>query len=329
VADIDIKTRCPFYRRGGRAWGEVLGITETADGTIPSNRLVEINASGEHVVGTAASHTIVGVNMAAAAVAATQEFPLGWGVCSVVSATPILAGTVLKGADNGRVTRLADADTVSGTIMAVAAGGGFANQPANDGVEVVSSSAADTTRTATIIGTTNGGVVVVVETVTLNGVTFVPTVKVDWGLVLAVKLSAACVGTITVREASHDAAIITLAPGVLSAGVTAVTATTQGAYNTIPSVVADGASTKVAGMKYTQNNGTTVAYQAVAQNGATAAPFATAALLVTEVYTGDVAGATASTFAVSATEEDEFHKVGKALTTATAAGQTITALIQP
>lgn len=97
--------------------------------------------------------------------------------------------------------------------------GTFTNQPSNDGVEIVSSAAGDTTQTVTIYGTTNGAdqSETIIETVSLNGTTVVSTTKTDWGNVLAVKKSASTTGTITFREASGDLAITTLAPATLRA----------------------------------------------------------------------------------------------------------------
>ena len=109
---------------------------------------------------------------------------------------------------------------VGDNTIALPAQSSFTNQPANDGVEVISSSAADTTQTATVIGTTYGTINVVRETVSLNGVTQVATTKTDWGTIRAVRLSAACAGTVTVREASANATITTLAAGVLAKDVT-------------------------------------------------------------------------------------------------------------
>ncbi len=184
-------------------------------------------------------------------------------------------------------------------IEAVATGGNFGNQPANDGVEVISDNAADTTQTFTIIGTTNGGNTVVVETGTLNGTTQVATTKADWGVILAVKLSAAAAGTVTVREASGNATITTIAAGSTSAGVTAVSPVAdQDALDVPPTVVAAGASTKVVGIQYTEAFGTDVRYQAATLTGTTAVAFPYAANLVTEVYNGDVATATAITVKV-------------------------------
>lgn len=301
---------------------------DVADGAIPAYALCEIDASGDLVVGTANSLRIVGANIEDDAKVATEAITLvsGYNV-TLTAAAPIAAGKAIKAAASGKACHHVDALTAASTIKAVAAGGNFGNQPANDGIEVVSSAAGDTTQTLTLIGTTDGGTTVVVETVTLNGTSQVSTTKTDWGVLLAAKLSAATTGNITVREASANGTITTITAGTLTAGVNTVTAASQGGHNVIPTVVADGASTKVVGVKYVQNDGTTTAYQAVALNGTTAAAFGTAALLVTEVYNGDVATGTAITVAVGSAE-DGARKVGKALTSA-AAGATFLAYVRP
>lgn len=93
----------------------------------------------------------------------------------------------------------------------------FANQPNNDGQECLSSSAADTTQSLTLVGTTTGTGLAVFETITLNGTTPVSTVKVDWGNVHLGVLSVTAAGTITCREASGNLAIFTISAGDLHA----------------------------------------------------------------------------------------------------------------
>jgi hypothetical protein len=100
----------------------------------------------------------------------------------------------------------------------------FTNQPANDGVEIVSSSASDVGK-CTIWGTTNGTTTMVSETVTLTGATPKATTKTDWGTIYAVFLGDSdgknitpAVGTITVREASADQTICQIAVGKISKG---------------------------------------------------------------------------------------------------------------
>jgi hypothetical protein len=79
-------------------------------------------------------------------------------------------------------------------------GGGFAAQPENQAIAVVSSEPADVGMQVTLYGTTYGTGIVVKETVTLNGATPVSTVKTDWGTLLAavnVVTPYDVVGTIT------------------------------------------------------------------------------------------------------------------------------------
>ncbi len=104
---------------------------------------------------------------------------------------------------------------------------GFTNQPAGDGVEVVSNNAGDTGK-CTIFGTKNSDGSFQYETITLNGVTAVATTKTDWGNVYGVFLGdiygqniSPAVGTITVREASADQTITTLAANAISKGMVA------------------------------------------------------------------------------------------------------------
>ena len=156
---------------------------------------------------------------------------------------------------------------VSYTIAATQAGGGFTNQPAGDGIEIVSSSAADTTQTVTIYGTVTGSTTVVTsETVTLTGATEVPTVIVAWQNILGIELSAATVGNITVREASGDQTVTTITSGVLSAGV--ATQTLLNAYGSIPRHDASGASTSPVGIVGKTQSGSSISSVA-ALNGST------------------------------------------------------------
>ena len=213
-------------------------------------------------------------------------------------------GATGKLAQNGIVTEADDTGTLTGPIYSAtttAVGTAFTNQPANDGVEVVSADNGDTTQTVTIIGTTTGVDTVVVETVTLNGTTAVATVKTDWGVILAVKKSAATVGTVTVREASLDATITAgLTAAVLSVGVTTVAAADQPAYARTVSVVSDGATTKQIGFKGT-NTSDAVIYDSQALNGATAVLSNSSFRTITEIYVGDVEAARTETVTTTGT----------------------------
>lgn len=126
-------------------------------------------------------------------------------------------------------------------------GSAFGNQPANDGVEIVSSSAADTTQSITIWYTRNGaGDTVSSETKALNGTSQVALTDTDVQLVLGVELSAVCAGTVTVREASGNATITTIAPAGLRSGVTLITDTDAG--DNFVRMVGSGATTKQIGL---------------------------------------------------------------------------------
>jgi hypothetical protein len=284
--------------------------TGTAAGTIPANRLVKGHTDGTLLVGTLGSLRILGVN-AGDAVVATDTVDLSTGLVDVVAAEPILAGDNLKCGDNGRVLQMADADNLN-TVIGTGTAGNFGNQPQNDGVEIISDAAGDTTQSITIIGTTQATDTLVSETVALNGTTQVSTTKTDWGFIVAVKLSASCAGTVTVREASANATIITLATTVLSAGVVEVAAAAQGAHGLIPYIKAAGASTKTVGVLYEPATGAADALMAEALNGTTAAPLPAAANLIKEIYLGDVATGTVATVYTNATEDDENVRVGRA-----------------
>lgn len=162
----------------------------------------------------------------------------------------------------------------------------FTNQPANDGVEVLSANAGDTTQTVTIIGTTNGVDTVVVETVTLNGTTPVSTVKTNWGVILAVTKSATTLGTVTVREASGDLTITAgLTAAVLSVGAPAITAFS--AYNKQVSLVGSGTTTKQVGLQGTDSTGAVI-YDSQALTDTTSVLSNSVFKTITAVYVGDL-----------------------------------------
>lgn len=283
-----------------------------AAGTIPSNRLVKGHTDGTYLVGTLGSKRIIGANAESVDVASGTEFFLALHAVQAVAAEPILAGDLIKCGDNGRILQFQDADSLSETIGTGTAGN-FGNQPANDAVEVLSASVLDVTQTVTIIGTTQATHTVVTETVTLTGTTFKATTKTDWGLVLAVKLSGATAGDITIREASGNLTITTITAGDLSAGVVVVGDAARGCHGLIPLIVAGGASTKEVGVLYEPATGAADAYMANALNGTTPVALPTAANLVKEIYLGDVATGTAASVTTAATEEDEQICCGKAL----------------
>lgn len=211
-------------------------------------------------------------------------------------------GTTGDLVQNGVVTEADFTGTLTGPTdqaTTTAAGLAFTNQPANDGIEVLSSDAGDTTQTVTIIGTTNGTDTVVVETVTLTGTTPVATVKTNWGVVLAVKKSAVTLGTVTVREASADQTITAgLTAAVLSVGVTTVSNTA--AFNRVLSMVASGATTKQLGFQGTNSAGTVI-YDSQALTGTTVAVSNSQFLTLTEIYRGDLEATRTATVTTNGT----------------------------
>jgi hypothetical protein len=105
---------------------------------------------------------------------------------------------------------------------------GPGTQPSNDGLELVSDTAGDT-RNVTITGTTHGSTTVVTETVTLTGTTAVATVKTDWGIITsAVANSTHATATITLREASGNAAVTWIRAGEVNADNPALNVTIMG-----------------------------------------------------------------------------------------------------
>ena len=143
--------------------------------------------------------------------------------------------------------------TVTYNIAAAQAGGGFGNQPTEDGLGILSDNAADTTQTVTVYGTITGKTTTVTsETITLKGTTAVATTEVTWQNILGIEVSAAHAGTITVREASGSATVIALATGTNSAGI--ATLTLENAYGSIPLHDCSGTSTAPVGiMGYTED----------------------------------------------------------------------------
>lgn len=301
----------------------------SAGGAIPANRLVKGHTDGTFVVGTLGSKRVLGANLNGHDLVAGMPLQLGTGYVTVTAAEPITAGDLIKCGDNGRVLQLADADNIN-TVIGTGDAGNFQNQPADDGIEILSSDVADVDVPVTIIGTTHGGHTVVVETKATDdtdGTTAVATTKVDWGLVLAVKVGPH-VGTLTIREASNNDAIITLATGVNAAGVVEVVAASQGCHGLIPYIKAGAASTKEVGVLYEPATGAADAYGAAALSSTNAVALPAAANLIKEIYLGDVATATVATVYTNATEDDEQATVGKAVDTM-AAGATGMAYIRP
>lgn len=268
---------------------------------------VAVSDTVDNVGGDAGPRALAIVNRSAATMLASIAFEQGSSssVAEVSRTLPIpAAGDVAGG---GRWIRVNATGTTGGgtsgrayeTIETTGVGLAFTNQPSNDGVEVVSANAADTTQTLTIYGTTTATDTVVVETITLNGTTQVSTVKVDWGVILGAELSAATVGNVTIREASGNATITTITAGQTSIGVETVASGLTAAYNVPPVVVASGATTKQIGLYGTSAAGVAQG-DSQALTGATAVAMNLAFGTVTKVLTGDVENSVTVTVSNSA-----------------------------
>ena len=292
------------------------GMVAYADGAIGANRLVKVDGSGNIVEASYEDTAILGLNAGSAA-ATDDQIIISRGIVTCVADNVLAAGEPIKAANGGRVSRAIDAQ-LEGTVMATGAGGNFANQPANDAVEVVSDAAGDTAIVLGIWGTTDGTNDVTMEEVTLNGTTPVATVKTDWGKILAIDVTSGTIaGTVTVREASGDAAITTLAAASTGKGSLNVNVSNQAAYNGFVTLYADGATTKTVGLvgigpDYSFEND-----ESVALDGANEVEFPARVNKVFRLLVGDVESARTVTLAVGM-EDDATKVLGYSMAAATA-----------
>jgi len=176
-------------------------------------------------------------------------------------------------------------------ITASTAGGNFGNQPNNDGVEIISSKNTDKSMKVTLYGTIHGATTVVVsETLTLNGTTVVSSAKTDWSAILGVEMDSIAAGTVTIRKATGDATITSMATTVLSSGIVAIT-DSRGRDQKLR-IDANGASTKIVGVVGTSPTGSVIGY-AAALDGTTEKDLSAYQYrTITKVLMGDVASAT-------------------------------------
>jgi len=299
----------------------------TAGEAVEANRVVYFNTVTEAIYkATENLSTAIGVNISGA-VDADDDIYVGIGLATVVADQEIEAGNLIKTAADGRVISLVTSD-LSGDTMGSGTGGNFANQPANDAVELVSSEAADTTQQVTIYGTTNGGDgTVVTETVTLTGDTPVATTKVDWGLILGVEMDSVATGTVTIREGSADQTITTITTGNLTAGILEVETEIR-AFNQKPTIVADDSTTKYFSVIGTAVDHTALTEKATALAGASAVTLANKYNTITRILVGDVESARTVTLKVGALDATNL-KIGKAIEAAAEINDEILALITP
>ena len=278
--------------------------------------------SGKVKLGTEQNTAFLGITRNA--VGTDDPCDVEWGFVPCKLGSPVAVGDRIAPRASGYVGK-AQSQQVS--LLDATAGGNFANQPANDGIEVISDSAGDTTQSITLIGTLNGAATVIVtETLSLNGTTQVVSSHTNWGVLLAARLSAACAGTITIREASGNATITTISASNLTAGI--ATATSTQAYGLVPRRDGSGASTAYIGALGTGLDGAAL-YVAAAMDGTTegdfgSTPFAT----VTEWYIGAVAS-TVNVNCLTNEASDASVYCGVALQTSTVAGVVIDCYIKP
>ena len=302
-----------------------------AGGAVSLNRFTKVASDGEYEQATF-NERIAGVlhsvHNRRISAAAGDDISIGLLRQTCVADGAVTPGQPIKSAIGGRAIQFVDSD-LSGDTIEDNVGVEFTNQPANDGVEIVSSDAGDTTQTVTVYYTRNalGDTVYVQSGLALNGTTQVALTHTDVELVLAVEKSAATTGTITFREASGNATIVTLAAGTLSAGKIAVTAGQTRAYNTAPTAVAGGASTKQVGLIGTDENDA-VLYDSQALNGTTPVTMNDTFKTVTFLLVGDIAAATTVTVKIGAEDNRRLY-AGFALEAAAAKEDLFDAVILP
>jgi hypothetical protein len=278
--------------------------------------------SGEIKLGTEQNTAALGITRNAIAIDAGGT--VEWGFVPAKTASSLVAGDRIAPRASGRIGK-AQAAQVS--LLDATAGDAFTNQPANDGIEIVSDAAGDTTQSITLYGVKNAALTVLVtETVALNGTTAVSSTITDWYTLLGARLSADCAGTITIREASGNAAITTIAAASLTAGIHAGTSTQ--AYGLVPRRDGSGASTATVGCMGIGIDGTTK-YTAAAMDGTTEGDLGTTPYsTVVEWYLGGLAAnVNINSLTNEATDANAY--CGVAIQAASGAGQVVDVFFQP
>jgi hypothetical protein len=290
-----------------------------SDGTIPKNRLVEKDAStGKIEVAGALSNRVIGANQGQAR-ADGDFFDCEIGPVYLTAATPLVAGQKVKAGASGKAVAFIDA-TLKDVEIVSFDGAGFTNQPDTDGVTVVSSSAEDDSQTVTIYGIDAGGAFET-EELELNGTTDVDSTTVDWDVIVAVELDAATVGDIEVSETSGGLEIVTISAGDLSAGIEEIE---DGyAYNTKPTVVADGASTGKVVFYHEATEGATETAVIVTTNGTAEVAFDVDSFLISKALTGNIADTVNLDIDITGTEDSYQYSVGRVLVGADAGDDAI------
>ncbi|HEY5553012.1 MAG TPA: hypothetical protein VIK52_14060 [Opitutaceae bacterium] len=217
------------------------------------------------------------------------------------------------GAD-GYDTMLASIDSTKFLARATKAEAGLLAQRTNDipapgVVNVASSNAADTTQTVTVYGLSALNAPIQ-ETIALNGVTPVQGLT-SFASVLAVRLSAVALGTVTVSDFPVTTTLFTLLTTVLTRGIVDPTNTPANGVLTVSIDVDTAVDVVVRG---TNAAGAAVAERFDMTAGNTTPVVGTAVFAsITSILLGDVAGARTITVAVDAvkTLHTEFPTVAR------------------
>jgi len=297
-------------------------IRKESDGTIPVNRFVEIDGSTEKVeVAGASSVRVIGANQDKAR-ADGDFFDVENGAVEVVTGGPVVAGQRVKAGASGKAVAFIDSVLADTEIVAVD-GADFTNQPDDDTITVVSSSADDDTQTLTVYGIDDSGAFISQE-FELDGTTDVDSTDADWSVVCGAILDSACAGDVEISEKSGGLEIVTISAGDLSAGIETIT---DGfAYSSKVNVVADGASTKKLIVVHQATEGASETNLLATLNGTTDVALGTASYKITKMMIGDVEDTVEVSAKVNSTEDDLKLSVGRALTDGDD-GDTITVLM--
>lgn len=310
----------PALRRWFKDMFSFYDLTDSGSG-ITAGRLMEVS-SNEVKIGTEQSAAIIGITRNTVA-ASDADVEAEWGAVPCYLASPVAKFDNIAARANGMVGKSLPSQV---TLLSATAGGNFANQPAGDGVTVVSDSTSDTTQTCTIYGTITGTTTSVTsETVSLNGTTDADTTITTWVNILAVELSASCAGTVEISETSGGAAITSITTGNTTAGI--ATISTTNAYGLIPRHDASGASTAPVALIGTGVDGGALSV-VDALNGATEEDHATTIYsTVTKAYIGAVASTVNVT--VLTNESTDSSNIGVALEASTVSGVSKDCWIKP
>jgi len=325
------------YRSGNLRTAGLFGFEPTADQAIPGGAqteiLVKVNPSTQSGVSLADGNALdaldvtsrdwglftnqISIEVAAGTTVGkkyTVVFEDQVEVFDDVGGVSVMDLTYVPGA-SGYGTALATVSAASLTVAATKAVTGLSAQrttamPAPGVVQVASSNAGDTTQTLTVYGLTAGNAYVS-EVLTLNGTTVVVG-AVAFGKVLAARLSAVAVGTVTASDNPVTVSLFVLTPGQLTRGLLDTTNTPAAGVATV-SVDVNSATHFVA-------LGTNAAGTAVSQVinlAAAAVPVVgtTQFGALTTLLLGDVPGARTVTVAINAvvTLHTEFSTVQRAV----------------